>query len=330
MFDYIMTLLQKVFADRGLMMIFSFIGAVLIIGSIVGLCLKKNIPKSNKKAHNMIDNLNLRTKSWWIMCAVFIVAMLTGGIFSLVLFGIISFMAFREYVTIVPTTRGDHRTLFWCFFIILPLQYIIIGINWYGLFAIMIPVYAFLFVPIRNIIAGDCDNFSERVAKIHWGLMCCIYCVSHVPMILKLPLNVESQSIFENAKLLFFFTIVVQISDVFQYCWGKWLGKKKILPTISPNKTVAGFVGGVLSASLVGLLLSYVTIFSPLEGFLIALLTATIGFTGDATMSAIKRDNGIKDYGSAIAGHGGMLDRIDSLCFAAPIFFHVVRYFFVA
>lgn len=259
------------------------------------------------------------------MCAVFALAVFVGKTGTTVLFGLISFMALREFVTLTPTRAGDHRALFWIFFVITPLQYFFVGTGNYGMFTILIPVYAFLFIPSRIVLSGDAQNFLERAAKIQWGLMICVYCVSHAPAILGLPIKgYETQ----NVKLLLFFVIVTQINDVLQYVWGKAIGKRSIAPAISPNKTWEGFVGGTVCATLIGALLWWATPFSMWQAGLISLMITLLGFVGGLTMSAIKRDRGVKDYGSVLQGHGGFLDRIDSICFAAPVFFHVTRFFF--
>lgn len=297
--------------------------ALLITASLAGWILSLCV--TNEKARGTIQNLNARVKAWWVMVAIFAVAMATGGIGSVVLFALTSFLALREFITLTPTSRGDHRTLFWVFFVILPLQYYLIAIRWYGMFAIMIPVYAFLFVPLRSALAGDCQRFLERTAKIQWGLMVCVYCVSYVPALLSLNIPGYAN---QNGKLMFYFVLVAQISDVLQYVWGKTLGNRKIIPSVSPNKTWAGFLGGVTCATLTGMGLWWATPFSPLQSAGMSLAITLMGFGGGLVMSAIKRDRGVKDYGHMIEGHGGVMDRIDSLCFAAPVFFHLTRYFF--
>jgi phosphatidate cytidylyltransferase len=259
------------------------------------------------------------------MSAVFAMTMLVGPAGSVVLFGIVSMLALREFITLTPTRRGDHRTLFWTFFIITPMQYWLVAARWYGLFAILIPVYAFLFIPMRMAVAADAEGFLERAAKIQWGLMVCVYCVSHVPalLMLKVP-EFEGQ----NAKLLMFLVLVDQLSDVFQYVWGKLLGRHPIAPKISPHKTWEGFLLGLTTAVVIGAALWRVTPFTIRQAAGMSAMIALMGFGGGLVMSAIKRDRGVKDFGALIEGHGGMLDRIDSICFAAPIFFHLTRYFF--
>jgi phosphatidate cytidylyltransferase len=297
--------------------------ALLVVSSLIGWILSRRVATDAGRA--TVENLNARIRAWWLMVAVFGLALATGGIGSVVLFALTSFMALREFLTLTPTRPGDHRTLFWVFFVILPLQYYLVASAWYGLFSILIPVYAFLFVPLRSALAGDCEHFLERTAKIQWGLMICVYCVSHVPALLMLTIpGYEGQ----NAKLMFYLVLVAQISDVLQYVWGKTLGWHKIAPSVSPSKTWEGFIGGVLSATLVGAGLWWATPFTPLQSAGMALAITLMGFAGGLVMSAIKRDRGVKDYGNVLAGHGGVMDRIDSLCFAAPVFFHLTRYFF--
>ena len=297
--------------------------ALLAVATVIGQWLRWRL--RGEESTRTIQNLNARIKAWWMMVAVFALAMLTGGIGSVVLFGLTSFFALREFITLTPTKVGDHRTLFWVFFVITPLQYWLVATEWYGLFMVLIPVYAFLFVPLRSALSGDCERFLERAAKIQWGLMVCVYCVSHAPAIffLKIP-GYEGQ----NGKLLFYFVLIVQLSDVLQYVWGKTLGRHKIAPHVSPNKTWEGFVGGIATATLLGAGLWWATPFTPWQSAGMSLAITLLGFAGGLVMSAIKRDRGVKDFGAMIEGHGGVMDRIDSICFAAPVFFHLTRYFF--
>ena len=306
-----------------LMWLFGGVLGILVLASAIGVVLKRKA--KNDAARATIENLNARTRAWWKMCAIFALTLLIGRVGSLVLFGLLSLLALREYITLVPTRRGDHRTLLWSFFIITPLQYYLIGIAWYGFFAIMIPVFAFVFVPTRIAMSGDTEHFLERAAKIQFGLMICAFCLSHAPALLILEIPGFAG---RNAQLLLYLVLVDQMSDVLQYVWGKLAGKHKIAPSVSPNKTWEGFLGGVATATLLGAALWWATPFAPLQAAGMSLVITLLGFAGGLVMSAIKRDAGVKDFGAVIEGHGGILDRIDSLCFAAPIFFHLVRYFF--
>jgi phosphatidate cytidylyltransferase len=173
-------------------------------------------------------------------------------------------------------------------------------------------------------LTGDTERFLERTATNQWGLVICVYFVSYVPALLMLRIPAYEN---QNAKLMFFLVLVVQLGDVLQYVWGKSIGKRRIAPSISPNKTWEGLVGGILCATAIGTAMWRATPFAPGEAALTALVLTIMGFAGGLIMSAIKRDRGVKDYGSLIEGHGGVLDRIDSLCFAAPVFFHLTRFF---
>jgi phosphatidate cytidylyltransferase len=294
---------------------------VLVFASAVGLALKLRIARG--APHAVIDNLNARIKAWWMMTAAIGLALLAGKGGVIALFAFASFVALREYATITPTRHGDHRALVVGFFLILPLQYYLVWIEWYGLYSIFIPVYAFLTLPILAALSGDARDYLSRTAGIQWGLMITVFCISHIPALLMLDIpGYEGR----NGFLLVFLILVVQSSDVLQYVWGKLLGKRKIAPELSPSKTVEGFLGGVTSATALGAALWWITPFSPGTAALMSLVIALMGFLGGLVMSAIKRDRGVKDWGALIEGHGGVLDRLDSLCFSAPIFFHLVRY----
>ena len=273
-----------------------------------------------------VDNINARIRAWWVMALLFVVAVATGA----------RRCRSCSSAHLVPGAArvrharadrpGDHRALFWCFFVVTPLQYYLVWIEWYGLFSILIPVYVSIFLAIRTALAGDTERFLERTAINQWGLMICVYFVSYVPALLMLRIpGYEHQ----NAKLMFFLVLVVQLSDVLQYVWGKSIGRRRIAPSISPNKTWEGLIGGVLSAPRPSAPRSGGRRRSrPVRRRLMALVVTMMGFAGGLIMSAIKRDRGVKDYGALIEGHGGVLDRIDSLCFAAPVFFHLTRFFY--
>lgn len=294
----------------------------LIIASSIGYGLKFKVGFSTP--HAVIDNLNARINAWWVMILIIFAAAAVGFYGVIGLFFVISFMALREFLSLLYIRRGDHLALAACFYVILPLQYFLVAIDWFSMFTIFIPVYGFLFLPILSALLGDTAYFLDRSTKVQWALMISVFCISHIPAIL--TLDIEG---FEEKKLLLmiFLILVVQSSDVLQYVWGKLFGKHKIAPKLSPSKTVEGFVGGVVSASVLGGLLYWLTPFNPVQAVLMSLLICLMGFLGGLVMSAMKRSMGVKDWGNMISGHGGMLDRMDSLCFAAPIFFHVVRYY---
>jgi phosphatidate cytidylyltransferase len=258
------------------------------------------------------------------MAAVFFGAIAVSNRISLIFFGFLSFWALKEYITLLKTRPADHRALVWAFLSV-PIQYYWVATNWYGMFIIFIPVYMFLFLPIRLVLARETAGFVASASQLQWGLMAFVFGLSHLAMLLKLPAIDNSSA--NGRTLLLFLVFVVEMSDVLQFVWGKTLGRHKILPTVSPNKTWEGFLGGIITTSLAALLIRFLTPFTPLETVGVALLLTVAGFFGGAVMSAVKRDFGVKDFGGLIPGHGGMLDRVDSLCYAAPVFFHYLRYF---
>ncbi|MRT30455.1 phosphatidate cytidylyltransferase [Herbaspirillum sp. CAH-3] len=303
--------------------LFGGVFAVLALASSVGGLLRWRLAG---RSSNVIDNLNARIKAWWWMIGALAIAFWIGKTGVVVLFAFISLQALREFISVTYTRVGDHRALLWCFFVFLPLQYVLIGMDWYGLFSILIPVYAFLLLPISASLSTDTKHFLERAAKVQWGLMICVYCISHVPALLTLPIaGFEAR----NLQLIVFLVLTVQSSDVFQYVWGKLFGKRKLAPQISPSKTLEGLVGGVLTSTAVGAALYWITPFNVWQAALVALTINILGFFGGFVLSAIKRDRGLKDWGAMIEGHGGMLDRVDSISFSAPIFFHILRYWWV-
>jgi phosphatidate cytidylyltransferase len=298
--------------------------AVLITASGVAYFLTNRAIAHGGPLPSGIANLNTRIKAWWVMVSAMTIAFLFGKTGVVVLFAFISFAALREFVTLTHTRRGDHWILLGMFVIIIPAQYWLLWTEWYGLFAIFIPVYCFLAMPTLTALSGDTSRFLERIAEQQWAIMLSVYCISHVPALLILPIAGDEN---KGLWLIAFLIATVQGSDVLQYIWGKLAGQHKVAPKISPSKTWEGLIGGVLSASLIGALLYKLTPFSPFQAGIMAALSCMMGFFGGLVASAIKRDRGVKDWGHMIEGHGGMLDRADSLIFAAPVFFHMVRFF---
>lgn len=301
------------------------IAAILLVASIAGWLLGLRVKTENGRA--VIGNLNARIQAWWIMTAVFVVAFLLGKTATIILFAFISFSALREFLTLTPTRASDYRAMSLAFFVLVPVQYYLIHIEWYGLFSMFIPVYGFLLLPSLSALTQDAENFLERSAKIQWGIMVTIYCISHVPALLLLDIPGYTG---QNALLLLYMLLVVQMSDVLQYVFGKIFGKTKIAPVVSPSKTVEGFIGGAAGATLIGAGMWWITPFTPLQAGPMAFITVLMGFLGGLVLSAVKRSLGAKDWGTMIKGHGGMMDRMDSVSFAAPIFFHLTRYFFTS
>lgn len=297
------------------------VGTILILASVIGEILRARLSPAGQNP--VIENLNARINAWWVMVICLALAFIAGKPGVVLLFALCSFAALREFLTLTTHNRADHWSLVACFFLILPLQYAFLATDWYGMYSIFIPVYAFLLLPVVSSLRGSTKDFLIRVSETQWALMICVYCASHVPALLYLQIpGFEGRNVILIAYLIF----VVQLSDVMQYVWGKLIGRTKVAPTLSPSKTWEGLVGGTLTATGVGTALYWMTPFSPLEAAGMCLLITLMGFFGGLVMSAIKRDRGIKDWGHLIAGHGGFLDRLDSVIFAAPIFFHVTRW----
>jgi phosphatidate cytidylyltransferase len=308
-------------ASSDLLTLVSGIFGVLIFASAIGYVLQRRFAATGPNA--AVENLNARIKAWWVMVILIGIAFIAGQAGVLILFAFCSFAALREFVTLINTRRADHWALASAFFIVLPIQYYLLWAEEYGIFAIFIPVYAFLLMPIISVLRGDTERFLIRIAEVQWALMICVFCASHVPALLTLTIpGYEGR----NVLLIAFLVIVVQLSDVLQYVWGKLFGRTKIAPNLSPSKTVEGFVGGVISATLIGASLWWITPFTPFQAGVLAFIITIMGFFGGLVLSAVKRDRGVKDWGNLIEGHGGLIDRLDSVVFSAPIFFHIVRY----
>jgi phosphatidate cytidylyltransferase len=291
--------------------------AILVVASLIVLALRQLQPAKD------FSELAARVWSWWIMAAVFWAIIVASDRLALIFFAFLSFWALKEYITLLKTRPADHRGLALTFLAI-PVQYYWIATGWYGMFIIFIPVYMFLILPMQLVLAKETSGFVASASQIQWGLMAFVFGLSHLGFLLTLPERFGAN----GRMLLLFLVFVVEISDVLQYLWGKTLGRHKIIPAVSPNKTWEGFLGGIASAVALSLLVRFLTPFSWRETVAVSLLITVAGFFGGAVMSAVKRDFGVKDFGSIIPGHGGMLDRVDSLCYAAPIFFHYVRYFY--
>jgi len=358
--------MQKVWLNTATCALLGVVLGLLMIANLAVWILKRQ-PEGNINAA-MLRRFDLRLRAWWMMCVILIAGFLLRSVGTVVLFGVVSFWALREFVTMTPTRRGDHRALFWVFFVFTPLQYVLVGLGheYYGLFSLVIPVYGSLFIPARIAMSGDSKRFLERSAKISVGLLICVYALSYAPALLDLtlvtwkpapksgsfsteegtespatpPVNDDekdapasgerTQRLWNgsNAGLLFFLVLMVQLSDVFQYVWGKLLGHRVIAPEINASRTWEGFFGGVATTTIVGTLLWWATPFRLWEAACMSLIIAIMAFAGGMTLSAVKRDRGVADTGTLVQGHAGVLDRIDSICFAAPVFFHLTRYFF--
>jgi phosphatidate cytidylyltransferase len=234
----------------------------------------------------------------------------------------LSFLALKEYLSLIPTRRADRGVLLWVYLAV-PLQYLWVWVDWYGMFIVFIPVYMFILIPVRMVLHGQTEGFLRAAGTLHWGLMTTVFTLSHIAYLLQLPEKGGAA----GASLVLFLVLVTQFNDVAQYTWGKLFGRHKVMPTVSPNKTYEGLLGGMATSFvLVYLLAPHLTPLTRNESLVAGLFLPLAGFLGDVSVSAIKRDIGVKDSGSSIPGHGGVLDRVNSLTFTAPLFFHFLRY----
>ncbi|MFN3579112.1 MAG: phosphatidate cytidylyltransferase [Pseudomonas sp.] len=268
--------------------------------------------------------LRQRINSWWVMVAVVFTALMIGRTASLIFFTVLSFIALREFFSILPVRVTDRRLIL-ALYLMIPLHYYWIASDWYGMFIIFIPVYLFLLIPFGLLMLGETKGFIRAVASYQWAVMTTVFAISHVAYLLMLPPEVNPAG--GSVGLVIYLVFLTQFNDVAQYIWGKTLGERKIVPAISPNKTWAGFLGGVATTTLLGAVLAlWLTPLNFWQGLFAGALIGVAGFVGDLTVSAVKRDLCIKDTGRLIPGHGGILDRIDSLMYTAPLFFHYLVY----
>ena len=292
--------------------------AILVVANIVVFAMTRARPGRD------YAELKTRISSWWVMVTVLAVAIVLSPVVSVAFLGFVSFLALKEYFSLIPTRRADRRVLFWAYLAI-PIQFYWIGIEWYGMFIVFVPVYMFLFLPLAMLMTGKTDGFLRAAGSLHWGLMTMVFAIGHAAYLLALPDDGNPAA--GSAGLLLFLIFLTQFNDVAQYVWGKLFGRNKVIPEVSPNKTVEGLLGGVATTTLLAWLIApYLTPLISWEAPAAGLIIGFAGFVGDVTISALKRDLGVKDSGALIPGHGGILDRIDSLTFTAPLFFHYIYY----
>ena len=270
-------------------------------------------------------NLRQRIASWWVMIALLAAALLLGWFAVTALFAVISFIALREFLSLAHM-RPEDRLIMLAAYLTIPVSYGLIVIDRYGLYLVFTPVYVFMFLPFAMACIGQTRNYLPSAATFHWGLMTCVYNLGFAAFLMRAPASEPLPA--GPAGAVFLLLVATEANDVAQYVWGKLFGRRKIMPKVSPNKTWEGFLGGwATSAALIWFL---GPVFTPLHGVGLATLALSLpiaGFAGDVTMSAVKRDIGVKDTSALIPGHGGILDRADSLIFTAPLYFHILAYF---
>ena len=293
---------------------------LLIALTMLGEGLRARVPQG--RTNPVVEAFMMRVNSWWALVITLALAVLIGRVGVILLFAFASFAALREFLTYARKARADHLSLALACFVILPLQYLFVALDWTGLLTVFIPVYAFLLLPIVSALRGDASDFLGRVAQTQWGLMICIYCLSLVPALLTFDMPDGSD---RSILLIVFFIMVVQFGDLFEYYAGRQFGRRRIAPDLSP-KTIEGVIAGVLAAAVIGGVLGWITPFGMIGAAAMAALASFTGLLGSLVFAAIKRDRGVKDWSHLIPGHGGFLDQLDSVIFAAPVFYHVTLF----
>jgi phosphatidate cytidylyltransferase len=321
--------LKQLTASQQVGALFLIVFGILLLASVgaVFLSLREGDDPSAQH-HSDLRNFEGVLKTSWLMVGVFWLGWLAGDWVALWLFGGVSFFALREFMTLSPTRRGDHRSLVLAFFAVLPLQYWLVGTRHFELFTVFIPVYVFLAIPVVSALANDPQRFLERNAKLQWGIMVCIYGMSHVPALLLLKFPGYGG---KSAFLVFFLVLVVQSGMLAQHLASRRLKLSPAAPQISQSFNWRSWWVGMAAGSGVGTLLAGITPFAPGQAFAMSLIACGAGSLGHLVMKALKRDRGIpiwRGQGTAVTGAGGLLDRVDALCFAAPVFFHSVRWYF--
>ncbi|MCG3142930.1 MAG: hypothetical protein HONDAALG_00233 [Gammaproteobacteria bacterium] len=291
---------------------------VLALASIVVAAMARARPEGD------YAELKLRVKTWWYIVLVFCAAIAFDRTVSVCVLGFVSFLAFKEFLSLIPTRRADHRVLFWAYLAI-PIQYYWVATARYGMFIIFIPVYAFLFLAMRLVLVGETQGFLRAAGTLHWGLMTTVFGLSHMAYLMALPAAGNPNG--GGDALLLYLVLLTELNDIGQYISGKTFGRRKVIPKVSPKKTVEGLAGGVLATTVLAWVLApWLTPLTAWESIAAGLIIGLSGFLGDVTVSAVKRDIGVKDSGSMLPGHGGVLDRLDSLTYTAPLFLHFLRY----
>jgi len=307
--------------------VFGLLAAVSTFTLVMGFRERRN-PQRDAAWQEDLAHVRGLLRTTWIMVVVFWIAWALGEGFATVLFALIGFFALREFITLSPTRRGDHRSLILAFFVVLPIQFVLVGTARFDLFTVFIPVYVFFAIPVAAALADDPSHFLERNAKLQWGIMVCVYGLSHVPALLLLSFpNYEGKSAF----LVFFLVAVVQTCGLVQHVMARKLQRPAFAPNVSRSFEWRSWGIGMAVASMVGALMSFITPFKFGQALAMALIASVAGSMGHLVMKAGKRDRGIPNWGQrgvGVTGANGLLDRVDALCFAAPIFFHSVRWYF--
>lgn len=279
--------------------------------------------KKIKGESKLINELIERTHSWWIIILIFTIVIFVKREIATVGIALMSLVAFRELSSNLNLRNSDRRTLLWCY-VAIPFQFMAAYVQYFDFFVIFIPVIMYIFLTFRTVTKGDVENITRSLGTIHWTLMLTVFSFSHLAYILSFPPKEGFDA--GNGALILFIVLITEINDVYQFTCGKLFGKNKIIPTVSPNKTVEGFIGGMILTTLTAYFLRFLLPINAEKVIVLTILLCIVGFGGDITLSAVKREHKIKDMGASIPGHGGIMDRLDSLAFTSLAFFYLIRY----
>ncbi len=323
-----MKALRSLSVDEQVALLFVTLFGLLLLASIAVAWLVHKRPDGDPRSRQLQRDL----RALWVGALLFWLAWMSGPVGATLGFGLFSFLALREYITLMHTRRGDHRSLMLAFFVVLPLQYVIAGGRHFDLLTVFIPVYVFLAIPVASALAGDPERFLERNAKIQWGIMVCVYGLSHAPALLLLEFRDYAG---RGAFLVFFLVIVTATAQLVQEALSRWLRRRPVRPVIrfiDRSFSYPVWAAGTLAAGLAGALLFWITPFKPLQALVMGAIAGGAGTLGELVMRALKKDAGVRYWGNtaSVTGAVGLLDRVAPLCFAAPVFFHSVRWYFRA
>ncbi|MBX3604209.1 MAG: phosphatidate cytidylyltransferase [Piscinibacter sp.] len=306
-------------------LLFVALFGLLMIVTVVAV--SRAVRERSAEESDRFDRFARDLRAVWLGTVLFWIAWIAGALVSTLLFGVLSFVALREFLTLTHTTRGDHRSLLLAFFIVLPLQYGIVATEHFDLFTVFVPVYVFLAIPVVSAFGNDPSRFLERTAKIQWGIMVCVYGMSHAPALLLLDLPRYAG---RGAFLVLYVVLVVAAAQIAQELASRWLRRRPVARAISRSFSWRAWWTGALAAALVGALLYWATPFKPIPALVMGFLAGGSGTFGEFVMKALKKDAGVRSWSgrASVTGAVGLLDRVAPLCFAAPVFFHSVRWYF--
>ncbi|MBC7957073.1 MAG: phosphatidate cytidylyltransferase, partial [Cytophagales bacterium] len=267
--------------------------------SLVGM------PADKQEAY---ENMRRDLRALWVGTVLFWVAWATGAFVSTLLFAVVSFLALREFITLTHTRRGDHRALLAAFFFVLPVQYLLAGGQYFDLFSVFIPVYAFAALPMLAVLGNDATRFLERAAKIQWGTMVCVYGMSHAPALLLLEFPGYED---RGAFLVLYLVAVVVSAQIAQTSASLRLRRRPVARQISRNFSWRAWALGALAGGLAGGLLFWITPFKAPQSIFIGFVAGGCGTLGALVMQALKRDAGVRHWGSraSVTGAVGLLDQ---------------------